>query len=156
MQMREEGLGSISIAPYRTRTGDLAAIDIDPYNAPNIPLLTYSDLALRFPSGIAVPAERLDRGIRDCLYAGKACYGYAISVREIRRDCTGNFWLDSLGFRRDTEISGWAFNALLLVVDDAVVYTPYGGQPLIREYETSRQPLGPLQRWGETLPQHLP
>jgi hypothetical protein len=144
------------IEPYRTRVADLTAIGIDPYRDPNVTLLTYSDVVLRFPSGAAVPAERLDRGIRDCLYAGKACYGYAVNVRDVRRERTGNFWLDSFGFRRETEVSGWTFNALLLVVDDVVVYTLFGGQPLIREHESSRQPLGPLQDLGENIPQRVP
>ena len=38
------------------------------------------------------------------------------------------------------------------MVDDTVVYTLYGGQPRISEKEQNRQPLGPLQGWGDFLP----
>ena len=49
-------------------------------------------------------------------------------------------------------MSGWSFNATILLIDDVVVYTLYGGQPIIREQEIQQQPLGPVQNWGDTLP----
>jgi len=140
------------IVPFETTRADLLAAKIDPYQTPNIALLTYSDIILRFPLGGSVPQEKLDRGLRDCLNAGKACSGYAISVRDIKRDRTANFWLDSLHFYRRVDVSGWSFNAIILLVNDVVVYTLYGGQPMIRELEQTRQPLGPLQNWGDSLP----
>lgn len=78
-----------------------------------------------------------------------ACNGTA---RDTRRDRTANFWLDSLGFYRKIDVSGWSFNATILLIDDVVVCTLYGGQPIISELEVSEQPLGPLQNWGDTLP----
>jgi hypothetical protein len=118
----------------------------------NVALLTYSDIILRFPIGGSVPPEKLDRGLRECLFAGKSCYGYAMNIRDVKRDRTANFWLDSLNFYRKVDVSGWSFNALILLIDDVVVYTLYGGQPVIREVETNRQPLGPLQTWGDAIP----
>jgi hypothetical protein len=140
------------VVPYRTTRGELQAAGIDPYKTPNITLLTYSDVILRFPLGGAVPQEKLDRGLRECLNAGHACFGYAINVRDTRRDRTANFWLDSLSFYRKTDVTGWSFNATILLIDDTVVYTLYGGQPIIREVEISEQPLGPVQNWGDVLP----
>jgi hypothetical protein len=140
------------IVPYQTTREQLRADGIDPYASPNISLLTYSDVILRFPLGGAVPHERVDRGLRECLDAGKACYGYAIVARDTKRDRTANFWLDSLGFYRQIDVSGWSFNATILLIDDLVVYTLYGGQPIISEHEISTQPLGPIQNWGDTLP----
>ncbi len=140
------------IVPYTTTKADLNRDGVDPYRNPNITLLTYSDVILRFPIGASVPSEKLDRGIRDCLYAGQACYGYAIAVRDIRHDRTANFWLDSLNFQRIVDTNGWSFNALILLVDGTVVYKLYGGQPLIKETEDNRQPLGPLQDWGSIVP----
>ncbi len=140
------------VVPYRTTKSELKAAGIDPYAGPNIALLTYSDIILRFPLGGAVPQERLDRGLRECLYAGKACYGYAITARDKKRDRTANFWLDSLNFYRQVDVTGWSFEATILLVDDVVVYTIYGGQPIIREQEVTKQPLGPLQNWGDTIP----
>jgi hypothetical protein len=96
--------------------------------------------------------DRLDAGLRQCLEAGKACTGYSINVRDVKRDRVGGFWKDTLGFKRVVDVSGWTFNALVLLVGDQVVYTLYGGQPNLREQEITRQPLGPVQNFGESLP----
>jgi hypothetical protein len=140
------------IEPYRTTAADLKAAGFDPYVTPNVQLLTYSDIVLRFPLSGSMPWERLDRGLRECLEAGKSCQGYSISVRETKRDRVGNFWLDALHFKRTVDTVGWSFSALVLLVDERVAYVIHGGQPLIREQETNRQPLGPLQGWGDMLP----
>lgn len=152
----EEARAAIErIEPYRTTVAELKAIGIDPYTTPNVQLLTYSDIVLRFPMNGNLPQERLDRGLRECLEAGKACEGYSVSVRETHRDRVGNFWLDALQFRRVVDVKGWSFNALILVAGGRVVYVLHGGQPVIQEQEVSRQPLGPLQGWGDALPGYL-
>ena len=139
-----------SIEPGRTTTADLRGLGIDPYASPNVQLLTYSDITLRFP--VNIPHERLDAGLRECLEAGKACTGYSINVREVKRERVGGFWADAFGFKRVVEVTGWSFNALVLLVGDRVVYTLYGGQPQVREHEVTRQPLGPAQNFGDSLP----
>jgi hypothetical protein len=140
------------IEPYRTTAAQLKALGIDPYATANVQLLTYSDIVLRFPISATFPMEKLDRGLRECLEAGKECTGYAVAVHETKRDRVGNFWADALNFHRVTDITGWSFNALVLVVGGRAVYVTWGGQPMIREQEMTRQPLGPLQGWGEALP----
>jgi hypothetical protein len=130
------------VVPYQTTKAELRAAGVDPFTQPNIALLTYSDVILRFPLGGAVPQEKLA-----CLPCVET-----LAVRDIKRDRTANFWLDSLKFYRRVDVSGWSFNAIILLVDDTVVYTLYGGQPMIREQEDSKQPLGPLQNWGDVLP----
>lgn len=141
-----------SILPFTTRRADLAEMGLDPYKNPSMTLLNYSDILQRFAVGNVLRADELDPGIAACLKGGKRCTGYALAVRKVRTDRTGNFWLDSLRFDRRTETTGWSFNALILLVDDLVVYTLYGGQPNIREQEVSRNPLGPLQGWGDAVP----
>jgi hypothetical protein len=140
------------IVPYRTTAADLKAMGVDPFVMPNVKLLTYSDILLRFPLSGTMPLERLDRGLRECLEAGKACEGLSLSVHDTRHDRTGNFWLDALHFYRVVDTTGWTFDALVLLVDGRVVYVIHGGQPLISERETNKQPLGPLQGWGDMLP----
>jgi hypothetical protein len=140
----------VSIEAGRATIGELRARGIDPYATPNIQLLTFSDIALKFP--LHLDPQTLDPGLRACFLAGKACTGYAINVRETRRDRVGNFWQDAFGFRREVAVSGWSFNALLLLVDDRVVYTLYGGQPSVREHEMAKQPLGPFQTFGDEIP----
>lgn len=140
------------IVPYRTTGPELRALGVDPFATPNVQVLTFSDVLLRFPVASGVAFERLDKGLRECLEAGKACQGYSVSVREINRDRVGNFWLDALQFERIVDVKGWSFNAVVLLVDTRVVYVTHGGQPVIRERESSNQPLGPLQGWGDMLP----
>lgn len=149
----EEARATIErISPYGTTSADLNAMGIDPYATPNVQLLTYSDILLRFPLSGTMPLERLDRGLRECLEAGKSCEGLSITARDTNRDRVGDFWLDAFQFKRIVDVTGWSFNALVLIVNGRVVYVIHGGQPLIREQETTRQPLGPLQGWGDMLP----
>lgn len=140
------------VVPFQSKSAELAASGIDPYKTPTITILNYSDIVQRFAVSGAIKREELDAGILACLQAGKACSGYAIQIRSTTRKRTGGFWMDVFNFRRETDITGWTFNALILMVDDLVVYTLHGGQPKIHEKEVSRNPLGPLQ---ESLPSLL-
>lgn len=139
------------IVPFQSRRAELQAERIDPYQNPAITILNYSDLVQRFAVGSTVRADELDRGIRECLMAGKACSGYQIEVRRIDKNRVGSFWLDTLNFKREVDMRGWTFRALILMVDDLVVYTLYGGQPVVHEDEITRNPLGPLQGIGESM-----
>ena len=137
------------IEPYKTSPATLRELGIDPAVTPNVTLLNYSDIIRKLlpPSGSDVV---LDPGIRDCLKAQAACRGYEIEQQHIDRKRIGNFWLDFLDFRRETTTTGWRFNMLLLIVDGQVVYKLWGGQPEISTLETSRNPLGPLQGFGQS------
>jgi hypothetical protein len=140
------------IVPFRTSATELRALGFDPFATPNVQLLNFSDIVLRFPMSANLPLEKLDPGLRQCFEAGNKCEGYSVNIRETKRDRVGNFWLDSLQFYRVTDVTGWSFNALMLLVDGRVVYVIYGGQPIVREQETNKQPLGPLQGWGDVVP----
>lgn len=148
----EEARAAIDrIEPDRTTTADLRAAGIDPYVSRNVQLLSYSDVLLRFPLNAGSSNVQLDHGLRACLEAGKSCTGYALNVREVKKDHTGSFWQDTLGFKRVVETTGWQFNALILLVGDRVVYSLYGGQPNLHEQEVSRHPLGPVQSIGDAV-----
>jgi hypothetical protein len=103
----------------------------------------------RFAAAALIKPADVDRGITDCLHAGKQCSGYAIVVKKLDRKRVGNFWLDTLNFKRETSTKGWSVEALLVFVDDRLVYELIGGQPTVDEYEVRRNPLGPLQGWTE-------
>ncbi|MGE5161953.1 MAG: hypothetical protein ACM3O5_10640 [Betaproteobacteria bacterium] len=146
----EEARAAIErIEPYKTTRADLRARGIGVERDPTITLLSHVDIAVRFPIGGVLRSEDVDPGIRDCLRAGQACNAYQINVRRTNRNRVGNFWLDALRFRRETDVTGWTFNALVLFVDDLAVYAVFGGQPAIHEVEVERNPLGPLQGWGD-------
>lgn len=143
------------IVPQQTTRAELAAEGIDPKRNAAITILTFSDVVQRFATGGAIRAEELDPGVRQCLTAGKACSGYAIALKRSVSKRTGNFWLDTFNFRRETDSTGWSFNAIILFTGDLVVYTLKGGQPRMHERAVERNPLGPLQGWGEQVPSLL-
>ena len=136
------------IVPYQSRRAELAAGGIDPVQNPAITILNYSDVVQRFAVGAIVGADRLERGIRECLIAGKSCTGYQIEAHRTYRNRIGNFWLDLFNFYKEVDVSGWSFRATILFIDDLAVYTLHGGQPLLHEKEITRNPLGPLQGWS--------
>lgn len=137
-----------AIVPGGTSVTELSARGIDPYASPNVQLLSYSDILRRFPLDDGSRWEKLDPGLRDCLLAGKQCSGYELTLGDIHRERVGPFIPDILRFRQVVDVSGWTFNAIILIVDERVVYTLYGGQPSIRTQEVKRQPLGPVQDLG--------
>lgn len=138
-----------AIAPYTATRADVHGQGLDPHLNPAITVLHFADVLQRFSAAAQIKPEDLDRGISDCLHAGKKCNGYAIAVKKVDRKRIGNFWLDTLNFKRETVSLGWSVDALLVFVDDQLVYELVGGQPTIDEYELRRNPLGPLQGWSE-------
>ncbi len=137
------------IVPQRTSRAELKAAGMEPGSNAAITLLSLPDVMQRFAIGGALESNELDPGVRGCVVAGKACTGYSILVRHNDRNRVGNFWLDALNFRRETDLTGWNFNALILFIGDTVVYAVHGGQPRIHEKEVNRNPLGPLQSFGD-------
>lgn len=144
-----------AITPYTSTRQSVHAQGLDPSLNPAITVLHFADVLQRFAAATLIKPEDVDRGIRDCLHAGKQCNGYAIAVEKLHRQRIGNFWLDSLNFRRETVTSGWWVDVLLVFVDDALVYELVGGRPTINEVELRRNPLGPLQGWGDQSLQML-
>lgn len=140
-----------AIEPFVTTRSALQADGFDPNRNPAITILTYPEIVQRFAAGSALRPDEYEPGIRRCLTAGKSCTGYAIAVRQVHRDRIGNFWADSFGFKRVVNITGWSFTGLILFVDDQAVYVVHGGQPNLHELQVTRNPLGPLQGWGEAL-----
>lgn len=144
-----------AIEPYKATRADVHNEGLDPRRNPAITVMHFGDVLQRFAAGALIKPEDVDRGIRDCLHAGKQCSGYAISVKKVDRNRVGNFWLDSFNFKRETVTTGWSVDALLVFVDDLLVYELIGGQPTINEYEVQRNPLGPLQGWGDHMLQTI-
>jgi hypothetical protein len=146
----DEATTSLSlIEPYRATRDDVHKQGLDPRANPAVTVMHFGDVLQRFAAAALIKPDDVDRGIRDCLQAGKKCNGYAISVKKIDRNRVGSFWLDALNFKRETITIGWSVDALLVFVDDLLVYQLVGGQPTINEYEVVRNRLGPLQGWGD-------
>lgn len=137
-----------ALVPMKSDRNTLNKNGFDPAKHPNTVILTQSDVVRRFVPTALLKREDLDPGILACLEAREACRGLEITVAKIARVRTGNFFADFLNFRRHTEITGWRFNALVLFVNDLVVYRSWGGQPAVNETEDINNPLGPLQDIG--------
>jgi hypothetical protein len=140
-----------AIEPYTATRADVHRQGLDPRTNPAVIVMHFGDVLQRFSAAALIKPEDVDRGIRDCLQAGKQCTGYAISVKKTDRQRVGNFWLDSFNFKRETVTTGWSVDALLVFVNDRLVYELVGGQPTINQYEVLHNPLGPLQSWGDYL-----
>ena len=134
-----------SIQPYKTTRTDLKSMGLDLETHPNITLLNYSDVIRRFVPPVTVDGYRIDKGVADCIASNHHCRAYEIDHKSLKRDRYGNFWADFFNFRRLTKTTGWTFNAVVLLKDDVVVYALTGGQPLVQENESKKNPLGPLQ-----------
>jgi len=138
-----------ALTPYQATRREVHQQQLDPTRNPAVTVLQFSDILQRFAAAALIKPNEVDRGIRDCLSAGKRCTAYAIAVKKLQRQRVGSFWLDSLNFRRETVTTGWSVNMLLVFVDDILVYQLIGGQPTINEIDLRRNPLGPVQSWGD-------
>lgn len=148
----EDAVNSLAaIEAHKATRDDVHRAGLDPRLNPAITVLHFGDVLPRFSAAAMIRPEDVDQGIRDCLHAGKQCSAYAISVKKVDRKRVGNFWLDSFNFKRETVSTGWSVDALLVFVDDLLVYQLVGGQPKINLYEVQRNPLGPLQSWGDHM-----
>ena len=139
-----------SIEPGHTTLDELKRLGFDPYINKNVTVLHFSDIVGKYAPN-AVRDEYLEPGIRECLQLQTKCSAYAIEHRQIHRNRVGNFFLDILNFRRRTEILGWRFAAVIVLVSDRVVYKSWSGVPAISEVEETTNPLGPIQDRGASL-----
>ncbi len=133
-----------------TTIEDLKSLGVDPYNAPNIEILSFSDVLSTYLSNRSIKKNDLDEGIIKCIDAKNGCTGYRLLPGTINNKRKGSVILDTLKFKRVTHKTGWRFKGLILVVDDIVIYKERpSGKPKIDELETKKQPLGPLQNTGD-------
>ncbi len=140
-----------ALVPMKTDLATLSSWGITPEKQQNTVILTYADIVRRFVVGSVIRREDLDPGIVKCLEAREACRGWDITASRIYRARSGNFVADFMNYSRRTDITGWRFNAQILLANDVVVYRAWGGQPVVKEVEESRNPLGPLQEVGPSL-----
>lgn len=137
-----------ALEPMKSDRAVLEKNGFNPVKHPNITLLTHADVVRRFLPSSILKREDLDPGIIHCLEARDACHGMEVLGARINKARTGGFWADFLNFQRRTETTGWRYTAIVLMVNDLVVYRSVSGQPEINEVEVTRNPLGPLQDIG--------
>jgi len=139
------------IIPGQTSEADLKGLQLDPRTNPNITILNYSEVLMRFVPHSSISLADLDSGVRECVSAKVLCKGFAVSQSTVQKHRNGNFVADVLGFSKSTHITGWKFNGLVLIKDGVVIYKLSGGTPSIAQEEESKTPLGPVQTIGQKL-----
>jgi hypothetical protein len=139
------------IAPTQTRLADLQKMGIDPDKTPNVALLNHADVTRRLVAISTLEINFLPPLVQQCLAAYTDCFAFQIEQKHLDRKRYGNFWLDFLTFNRKVEISGWQFEALIIMHKDMVVYKLWTGKPTILQLEEERNPLGPLQGAGASI-----
>ncbi len=139
------------IVPYKTTTEELKKLGFDPFSTPNVKILTYLDIIQRFMINPSIKKEDLDEGIQACIHAKAHCSAYETQLKSISKKRYGNVLLDLFNFKRKTKESGWEFEALIIIVNDSVVYKLWGGKPIIDEGKEIKNPLGPLQDPSDLL-----
>lgn len=137
------------IVPLETRLSELKDLGFDPDGGSNVTLIPYPDIVARLAPYPALPLPLLDPGVRKCVEAQAACRGFLFHFERQERRRTGSFWLDFLNVRRTTEVTGWSFDALVIVSNGTVLFRNYAGQAQIDRIERQSNPLGPFQPAGE-------
>lgn len=137
-----------ALVPSRSGLAELTERGLTPDKQPNTVILTQADILRKVFNGGVLGKDDLDPGIVTCINARTACRGWELNVARITKARTGNFFADFVNFKRRTETTGWRFNALVLLVNDVVVYRGWGGQPVVNEVEVNSNPLGPFQDMG--------
>lgn len=136
------------ISLNKTTVTELKDLGFDPFTTPNIKILNYLDIAGTMP---AVKEEEMDEGLRNCIKAKTSCLAYEFQPKSIRTKRYGNFWLDLFNFKRKTRETGWQFKALVVVINDVVVYKLWGGNRELYGETEATNPLGPLQDSGSAV-----
>lgn len=137
------------IVAFQTRTSDLKALGFDPKEGKNVTLIPYPDIVARLAPHPGVPLAALDPGVRQCIEAQTACRAYLFHFERQDRRREGGFWSDFLNIRRSTTVTGWWFDALVVVSSETVLFRNFAGQARIDRIEKQNNPLGPLQPAGE-------
>lgn len=138
------------IVPGKTALADLKVLRVDPDQTSNVALLSHADLLRRLFPASSLDIRTLDPGLQDCV-TSQNCFGYEIEQISLHRRRFGNFWADFFNFRRQIDISGWQFNAVIVIKGETVVYKLWSGKPSIHQLEQERTPLGPFQSIGPAL-----
>ncbi|RCS56754.1 hypothetical protein [Parvibium lacunae] len=132
------------LVPMQSAEAELRAEKFHPDVNPQVMVLSQLEILRRFvvPN---MPQQFIDPGVQACLAAQQKCIAYEIDIKQINRQRVGNVVLDVTSFKRNTEIRGWRFNGVFLVVEGRLVYKTWGGQAEVAEQENVSNPLGPVQ-----------
>ena len=139
------------ITPFQTSMDQVRALGFDPDKTPNMQMLNQAQVIEAVLPSPLQERSTVPQGILQCMQAGPTCMAYAMTPSRIEQRRVGNFVLDFLNFHRQSVTTGWKFSALIVVIDQQVVYTQWSGEPQIHTTIDRNIPLGPLQNFDESL-----
>jgi hypothetical protein len=145
----EARLAAEQVVPLTTRIQDLGLLGFDIREGLNVTLVAYPEIVVRLTPHPGVAISLLDPGVRQCIDIQMACRGYLFRFEREDRRREGNFFLDFFNVSRTTNLTGWRFEALIVVSNDTVLFRNYSGQARIERVERQTNPLGPFQPAGE-------
>jgi hypothetical protein len=99
----------------------------------------------------SIRLQDLQPDVRACIESKDTCHAYELEVEITRNKRYGNLALDMFGFKKNTQVTGWSFKALIIVKEDRVAYKLRSGQPSIERHERKLKPLGPFQELENLL-----
>lgn len=137
------------IVPFQTPAAALPSLGFDPAEGRNVTLIPYPEIVARLAPYSGVALDQLDPGIRACIMARTECRAYLFHFERQDRRREGGFWGDFFNVRRTTNVTGWWFEALVVVSDGTVLFRNVAGQPHMERVEKQLNPLGPFQPAGE-------
>ena len=146
----EARLAAEQVVPLKTQLHELAPLGFDIRAGENVTLVSYPEIVVRLTPHPGVPISLLDAGIRQCIDIQLACRGYLFRFEREDKKREGNFFLDFFNMRRTTHLTGWRFEALIVVSKDTVLFRNYSGLVRIDRVDRQINPLGPLQPAGES------
>jgi len=136
------------VVPNKSTVNDIKRLGFSIYSTSNLKILSYVDIAVATST---LKRDELGSGIDSCLKARDRCTGYVFEPQVVNSDRYGNFWLDTLNFKRKIKESGWKFRASFLIVDGVIVEKYWYGEPLINLDKEVVNPLGPVQELGNII-----
>jgi hypothetical protein len=136
----------------KTTKQDLKDLNFDPLSQPNIQIMSYLEVMQQFLVNPSIRKEDLDEGLQACIKAKTDCIAYKVGINNTSYHRYGNFFMDFLSFKRNTQMEGWKFNAIIVLIHDVVVYKLSSGTPNVNVNDVAVKPLGPAQNIGESPP----
>jgi hypothetical protein len=136
------------IEPFRTKVSQLPELGFDLRDGKNVTVIPYPDIVARLAPYSGVPFELLDPGVRACILAKTDCRAYVFRIHHEDRKRNGPFLTDFFNVHRRTAITGWWFEALVVVSRDEVLFRNIAGQARTERFERETNPLGPFQPAG--------
>jgi len=138
------------IVPLTTNPSELRRLGFDAGSGKNVTVVPYPDVLARLVPYSGVPMEALDPGIRECIAAQTRCQGYVFHFERQQREREGDFLSDFFNVHRVTRVSGWWFDAFVVVSDSKVLFRNVAGQANTSRTDRQTNPLGPFQPAGES------